>query len=81
MLQVRLTAEFLVKYHAQNARRKARMDCGGWQNERAGAVVLCLCLGEVHKDMLLWSKMCPMSPGPLQAPLVDSLQSSAVLLC
>ncbi len=40
-----------------------------------GAVVLCPYLGEVHKDIFLWGKRCPMPPGPLLALLVDSLLS------
>ncbi len=80
MLQVRLPAEFLVKYHAQNSRRRAGMDCGGGQDKGAGAVMLCPCLSEVHENILLWGKRGPMPPGPLQAALMDHLQHSAVLL-
>ncbi len=39
------------------------------------------CLGEMNKNILFWSKRCPVPLGPLQALLVDSLQRYAVLLC
>jgi hypothetical protein len=35
---------------------RARVDGIGRQDERAGADLLCLCFGEVHKDILLWGK-------------------------
>ncbi len=43
--------------------------------------MLCPCLCEVHENILLLGKICSMPHGPLQAPLLDSLQRSAVLLC
>jgi hypothetical protein len=81
VLQVRLPAEFLVKYHTQYTRMRAWVDGRGRQDEGAGAVMLCPCFGELHKDILHWGKRCPVPPCPLQATLVDSLQQSAVLLC
>jgi hypothetical protein len=81
VLQVRLLAEFLVEYHTKNTRVRAGVNGGGRQDEGAGAVMLCPCFGEVHKDILPWGKRCPMPPVPLQATLVDSLQYSAVLFC
>ncbi len=81
MLQVQLPAEFLVQYHAQNMQGNARMDCGGGQEEGAGTVILCHCLGEVHNGILLWDKQGPMPLGQLHAALVDSLLHSAVLIC
>jgi hypothetical protein len=77
---VRLPAEFLVKYHAQNTRIMAGLERGGGQDNGSGAVMLCPCLGEVHKDIVIWGKRGPMPPGPHQAALVDNLQCSAVLL-
>jgi hypothetical protein len=59
MLQVRLPAEFLVEYHTKNTRSEGGMNSSGKQNERAGTVVLCTCLGEVHKDILLWGRGPP----------------------
>jgi hypothetical protein len=56
------------------------MDCRCWQDEGAGVIELCPCLGKVHKDILLWGKSCPMPLGPLLTPLVDRLQRSAVIL-
>ncbi len=52
----------------------------GGQDEGADAVVLCPCFSEVHKDILLWGKRCHMPSCPLQAPHVDCLLHSAVVL-
>jgi hypothetical protein len=57
------------------------MDGRGRQDEGAGALVLCPCPGEVHKDIAPWGNRYPMPPGPFQALLGDNLQLSAVLLC
>ncbi len=38
------------------------------------------CFGKVHKDILLGGNKCPMALSPLQAPLVEALQRSAVIL-
>ncbi len=56
MVQVRLPAEFLVEYDTMNTSRGTRVDRRRWQNEGARMVVLCPCLGEVHKDILRWGK-------------------------
>ncbi len=53
MLQVRLLAEFLVEYPAQNMCRRAGMYCGGGQDEGAGTGLLCPCLDEVYENILL----------------------------
>ncbi len=73
-----LSVMFLVKYHTKNMLRRVEMNS---RDEGAGAVMLYPCLGEVHKDILLWDKRYPMPPGPPQAPLVDSLQCSVVFIC
>ncbi len=62
---MRLPAEFLVEYDTQNTSGRTRMDRRRRQIEGAGVVVLCPCLGEVHKNILLWGKGCSMPPGPL----------------
>ncbi len=56
------------------------MGCGGGQGEGVGAVVFCPCLDEVHKELRLWDKQCPVLSSPLQALFVDVAQYSAVLL-
>jgi lipid-A-disaccharide synthase-like uncharacterized protein len=65
MLQIRLSAEFLVKYNTQKTRSKARMDGRNWQSKCAGIVVLCLYLVVIHENILIWSKQCPVLLCPL----------------
>ncbi len=78
---MRLLAELLAKYHALQTNSEAWSECRGKQNAGVGAVVLCPCFSEVHKDIHLWGEGCPMLSGPFQAPIVDSLQHLAVFFC
>ncbi len=76
-----LPAEFLAKYHAKNASRRSGAYCGSRQSQGAEGVVLCPCLGEVHKGILIMGKTMPMLSCSLQAPFMDHLQCSEVLFC
>ncbi len=60
MLQVRLPAEFLVRNEPRDMSEWARGNCELLVGKRAGSVVLCPCFDEVHKDILLCGKHCPM---------------------
>ncbi len=80
-MKVKLPLKFLVENDAKNACRGTGVNRRSVQNKGERGVMLCPSLGEVHKDILLWSKRCPMLLRPLQALLVDHWQCSTVLLC
>jgi hypothetical protein len=78
---MRLPAEFFVTDDYQSTGMWAWGYSEEWESEGAGGVVLCHCFGEVHNNILFWGKRCPMSAGPIQAMLMDSLQCFAIPLC